>query len=73
MVYSEELETGSDGDEIGGKNQVIIIPSPVTMPASLLDIDIEETTIRRPYKNYILYACQQTNNTNEDKIIFKFQ
>lgn len=68
MIYSEELETGSDGDEIGGENQVITIPSSVTLPASLLDIDIEETTIRRPYENAILYASQQTNDTSEDKI-----
>lgn len=88
MICSEELETGSygdeiggegsdgdgiegedsDRDEIGGKNQVITIPSSVKMPASLLDIDTEETTIRRPYENAILYACQQTNGISKDKI-----
>lgn len=57
MIYSEELEEGSDRGESGSENQVITIPSSVTAPVSRLDIVIEEAIMHRPYEDAILYAC----------------
>ncbi|KAI7861984.1 hypothetical protein BDF14DRAFT_1696184, partial [Spinellus fusiger] len=57
-----------DSEELDSENQVITIPSSVTIPASHLDIDTEKTVIHCPYENAILYACQQTNDTSKDKI-----